>query len=518
MREARPDAAHSGGLVGPAPSPAARSGAFAGPLNFENTAAVRQLRKVLEHHGFTGSAVIDALGSALPFGKQHQRDDLPLYLRRVTAPTPINTLIKLFVLDRSVDEARAAAAFAPLDLDDLRDLGLIADGPRGIRATLRLSVHDGMILAHDAYDEETRTLRPDHVLDVNPTTISLSNLTVRRSVARALEIGTGCGALALRAARHAAHVVGTDTNPRALNIAAFNAAINNITNVEWRLGSLFDAVAGDTFDLIFCNPPYVISPDSQFIFRDGGRTGDSLCEEIVRRAPQFLRTGGFATVLINWAVRHGEPWADPLRRWVEGNDCDNWLMMSALQDPTSYAAIWTRTRDREKYTTDLERWIRYFEELHLMAIGLGAVVLRKTGGRGGWTRADHLPENITDFAGAHIERLFDAEDRLARLTDDQLLAQSPRTVRDHVLRQSLVSTSGDGYTIDSAEVRLQGGLPFRGTVDAYTTQLLAKCDGIRPLASIAADIAADNNLDPDKFTAACAGIARRLIASGFLVF
>ena len=53
----------------------------------------------------------------LPIGKSHLRDDLPLYLRRVEAPTPINTLVKLFVLDRSVDEARAQQAFAPLDLD-----------------------------------------------------------------------------------------------------------------------------------------------------------------------------------------------------------------------------------------------------------------------------------------------------------------------------------------------------------------------------------------------------------------
>ena len=491
---------------------------FDGPLSLEDSSAIQQLRAILERHGFTGTAVIDALGTALPFGKSHLRDDLPLYLHRLAMPTPINTLVKLFVLDRSVDESRAAAAFAPLDLDQIRDIGLIEDGPRGIRARLRLSVHEGFILAHDAYDEETKSLRADHVLDVNPTTISLSNLTVRRPVGRALEIGTGCGALALRAARHAEHVVGTDTNPRALNLAAFNAAINGITNVEWRLGSLFDAVEGERFDLIVCNPPYVISPDSQFIFRDGGRQGDALCEEIIRRAPAFLNAGGFATVLINWAIRHGEEWADPLRRWIDGNGCDSWLMLSVAQDPTTYAAIWNRTRDREKYTSGLDRWIRYFEELNLLAIGMGAIVLRKTDGRPGWIRADHLPDSITASAGPHIERLFEAEDRLAALDDQRLLAQSPRTVRDHALRQMLITKDGGGYAIDSAEVRLQGGLPLRGSVDAYTTQLLARCDGARSLASIAAEIASANDLDPEKFTAACAGIARRLIASGFLVF
>lgn len=490
---------------------------FDGPLSITNSAAIAKLREVLDRHGFTGTAVGDAIGVPLPFAKAHLREDLPLYLRRIEAPTPINTLIKLFCLDRSVDENRATQAFAPLSLDDVREIGLIEDGPRGVRALLRLSMHDGLLLAHDAYDEDKKALRPDHVLDVNPTTISLSNLTVRRRVARALEIGTGCGALALRATRHADHVVGTDTNPRALNIAAFNAAINRITNVEWRLGSLFDAVEGERFDLIFCNPPYVISPDSQFIFRDGGRRGDALCEEIVRRAPLHLNDGGFATVLINWVVRANEDWPAPLRRWVDGNACDSWLMLSAVQDPITYAGIWTRSRDREAYTSALDRWVHYFQELEAVVIGLGAVVLRKRAVGAGWVRADHLPDSITGPAGAHIERLFAAEDRLASLaSDDALLDGVFTTVRDHELQQRL-KIQDSGYAIDSAQVALTGGLTFHGSVDKFATQLLGRCDGHRTLRSIAEEIAAEGGVSVPKFTTACAGIARRLIAMGFLV-
>ena len=488
---------------------------FDGPLDLSNLAIVRQLRSVLDRHGFTTGAVVDALGSALPFGKAHLRDDLPLYLRRVAAPTAINTLVKLFVLDRSVDAARAVQAFAPLDLDDLRDLGLIEDGPRGVRSRLRLSMHDGLLLAHDAYDEDRRALRPDHVLDVNPTTISLSNMTVRKRVPRALEIGTGCGALALVASRHCDRVVATDTNPRALNLASFNAAINGIANVEWRLGSLFDAVEGETFDLIFCNPPYVISPDSQFIFRDGGRRGDALCEEIVRRAPHYLNEGGFCTVLINWAIPNGQEWHVPLRRWLDGNGCQSWLMMSASQDPTTYAAIWTRSRDRDAYSAALDRWIRYFEELDLQAIGLGAVVLRKSAPRS-WVRVDYLPDSVTAPAGADIERLFGAHDYLSNISDEAVLASRFKTQPEHALLQTLVFKDGR-YAIDAAEVRSRGGLPFRGTVDPYSTELLARSDGTRPLAQIADEIAAAHDLDPDKFTAACAAITRGLIASGFLV-
>jgi methylase of polypeptide subunit release factors len=495
----------------------APAGVFQGPLGVTDPSVLASLRLVLERHGFTGTAVGDAMGAALPFGKSHRRVDWPLYLRRVEAPTPINTLIKLFVLDRSVDESRAAQAFAPVDLDALRDLGLIEDGPRGIRATLRLSVHDGFIVAHDAYDEERRNMPVDHVLDVNATTMALSHLTIRRAVKRALEIGTGCGVLALCASRHADHVIGTDTNERALNIAAFNAAINGVTNVEWRLGSLFEPVAGERFDLIFSNPPYVISPDAQFIFRDGGRRGDALCEEVVRCAPDYLNDGGFATFLVNWAMHGGEDWSAPLRRWVDGNHCDSWLMLSAAQDPMTYAAIWNRSRDREVYASGIDRWTRYFQELGITMLGLGVVVLRRRDGGATWVRADHLEDTITDPAGGHIERLFAAEDRLAALaSDDQLLASRFAAVRDHQLQQRLTIADGR-YAIESAEVRLLGGLPFRGHVDVYTIQLLARCDGRHALGDIATEIANEAGVNAAQFTSACAGIARRLIATGFLV-
>ena len=95
---------------------------FQGPLSVADPSAIASLRDFTSATALPACAS-DALGSPLAVSKSHMRDDLPLYLRRVAAPTPINTLVKLFVLDRSVDAARAAEASAPLDLDDLRDLG-----------------------------------------------------------------------------------------------------------------------------------------------------------------------------------------------------------------------------------------------------------------------------------------------------------------------------------------------------------------------------------------------------------
>ncbi len=489
---------------------------FDGPLSVAKPESLAALREVLDRHGFTSPAAMAAIGPPLPFGDGHRREDVPSYLRRLAAPTPLNSLIRLFVLGGSVDPALAAQAFAPLDLDDVIEIGLIESHPDAIRSPLRLSMYNDLLVAHDALQERQK-LRPDHVLDVNPTTNSLSNLTVRRPVARALEIGTGCGALALRASRHAGSVVATDTNQRALNMAVFNAMINGVTNIEFRLGSLFDTVPSEKFDLIFSNPPYVISPDSRLIFRDGGRRGDALCEEIVRRLPEFLTDGGFATILLNWVIRNNEEWATPLKRWVARNGCDSWLMLSTAQDPETYAALWTRARDSDTYSAELDRWVRYFEELGVAQIGQGAVVLRKRPNGPGWVRADHLAENVVGPAGAHIERLFAAEDRLAVLSsDDALLDGVFKTVRDHELQQRF-KIDDKGYVIDGAQVMLTGGLPFRGTVDKYAIQLLARCDGHRSLRAIAEAIAVEAGADVPAFTATAAAVARRLIAMGFLV-
>jgi hypothetical protein len=123
--------------------------AFAGPLNAADVSRIAEFRRLLDRHEFAGEAVPAALGAALPIGKFHYRDDLPVYLRRLAARTPINTLIKLFVLDQPIDDALVRDAIAPLDVEDLGRLGLVEDDAHGVRATVRLSGYAGLVLAHD---------------------------------------------------------------------------------------------------------------------------------------------------------------------------------------------------------------------------------------------------------------------------------------------------------------------------------------------------------------------------------
>ena len=100
-------------------------------------------------------------------------------------------------------------------------------------------------------------------------------------------MGTGNGIQAILLAAHARHVVATDVNARALEYAELNAALNGVHNVELRRGS-FEPVEGEQFDLVVANPPYVVSPEHAYLFRDSGLRGDTVSESVVRAAPAAL--------------------------------------------------------------------------------------------------------------------------------------------------------------------------------------------------------------------------------------
>ena len=80
---------------------------------------------------------------------------------------------------------------------------------------------------------------------------------------RVADLGTGSGAIALAIAKERAQtrVLATDASEGALAVARRNAQANAIANVEFRHGSWFAPLAGERFDLIASNPPYIADGD-----------------------------------------------------------------------------------------------------------------------------------------------------------------------------------------------------------------------------------------------------------------
>jgi release factor glutamine methyltransferase len=130
-----------------------------------------------------------------------------------------------------------------------------------------------------------------------------------------LDLGTGSGAVALAIAseRPRARVTGGDVSPAALRVARDNSRILALANVTWRLGSWFDAVPGERFDVVVANPPYIATGDPALealaaepsLALRGGPTGLEALEAIVERAPSHLNTGGWL-LLEHGSTQHQE--------------------------------------------------------------------------------------------------------------------------------------------------------------------------------------------------------------------
>ncbi len=99
---------------------------------------------------------------------------------------------------------------------------------------------------------------------------------------RVLEIGTGIGLAAVRAARAGARVIATDVVEAAVRCARENAALNGVADrIEVRLGDGFDPVRGLVFDLICTSPPQMPTPPDR-------ERSDPMAAD----APAYLRPGG----------------------------------------------------------------------------------------------------------------------------------------------------------------------------------------------------------------------------------
>jgi release factor glutamine methyltransferase len=121
--------------------------------------------------------------------------------------------------------------------------------------------------------------------------------------ARVLDVCSGSGALAVRAALGGPReVTAVDVSRRSVATIRLNAALNGV-RVRALRGDLFAPVAGERFDAIVSNPPYVPSPSDELPAAglerawEAGRDGRALLDRICAAAPAHLGPGGVLLVV-----------------------------------------------------------------------------------------------------------------------------------------------------------------------------------------------------------------------------
>lgn len=133
----------------------------------------------------------------------------------------------------------------------------------------------------------------------------LSTLNPQPSTALDFGTGSGCIAIAVAAKCPTALLVAMDVSPEALSTAQQNAAKNNVSDrIEFRQGDGFAALkAGEQFDLILSNPPYIASAEIETLqpevrdhdprsALDGGADGLDFYRRLAAESGPFLKPQG----------------------------------------------------------------------------------------------------------------------------------------------------------------------------------------------------------------------------------
>lgn len=399
-----------------------------------------------------------------------------------------------------------------------------------------------------------QALAPDHVLGIGRAGLTLAALTPRKPVETALDLGVGCGIQTLYLLRHVRQVVATDISTRALEFTAFNVALAGVDSarVQLRQGNLLEPVAGQRFDLIVSNPPFVITPPSVrqaglplMEYRDAG---GPILPVLVRGLEDHLNPDGVAVMLGNWEHREGTSWRTSVNQWI-GKSLDAWIIQREVQDPVEYAAMWLRDggltpeRSGVAFENALAAWQEDFDSRQVSGVGMGYLVFHApsvaaTSGPGGtalerqtapeepandvaatgavvepWRVLEEVPTSGQGALGEHVAQVIAAHEALRGLDDAQVAALKLRTASGLSKEESLTPTPVPTAPV----IRQAEGFGRVIAVGMPEVALLSASDeGLLTVAQIAAAVASLTSEDPAAVLADMVAATRTFAHAGMV--
>ncbi|MEY2571766.1 MAG: hypothetical protein QOE63_2116 [Acidimicrobiaceae bacterium] len=414
------------------------------------------LRTVLDQAGYESKAVRDRVGDGDWLDQQVGR-------LRLT-DSPLDVLVRLFALGEPV----AIDAIEPSALEVMEPLELVRRRDGLVEPLVAIATYGALRLLGDVEVDEAQQAA-DHVRALSFSSAICDQLTIRATVAVALDLGCGSGVQALLAAANADRVIAVDVNARACAFTRRNAVLNGCSNIEVREGSWFEVVEGDRFDLIVANIPFVISAARRWLHRDSDIEGDGLTASIAGDLVPHLGAGGFATMTASWFD------GAPISKWV-GPGADVGVVTARSLDPLAHAVVWGG------------------EPIGARRIHEGAFVVRRREHDGSSMHHAALSAPHAGRAADHVRAMFAASGELAALDDAALLESSIALAEWTVVREVLQLVDGE-VVITGARIEATTGLDVGVPLDDLTLELVRRLDGAAPFGQCLAEMASDLELD-----------------------
>lgn len=240
-------------------------------------------------------------------------------LRRKWTPDaddPVDTLLELFIDGRALPADQLRKHVSAEFIDTAVETRLAEMNGTTLQSKLCLFPCYGKYIVTDRAQKNTAI---NQAMWLWGESFILGGMVKRTPRRRAIDLGTGSGVHAILASDHCESVVAVDINPRALEFARFNAALNGVKNIEFVQGDLFNAVES-TCDLLLANPPYLpdAAAEAGDNFWSGGVDGSELLRRIVHDLPERLNCDGAAHIIALYPMSAGISIKDRFDRWLGG--------------------------------------------------------------------------------------------------------------------------------------------------------------------------------------------------------
>jgi len=322
----------------------------------------------------------------------------------------------MLMLGDPVTAEEAQSTFGQFLLEKLIDAGLVAWAEAGrLVSPFRMVIGNGLYIVCDDL-----MLGENAVMGAGDTTNTLCRAShPTHSIERMLDLGCGAGSCALLFASRVGHVVGTDINSRAITLSKVNAALNGMTNLDFREGDLFAPVEGEAFDLIVSQPPYYARPEGVAgrTFLYGGPRGDEFPLRVLSQVPRYLSPIGRAVLLVEWPDIEGEPLEDRVRAVVPAREANVLFMpypSRGVDDYcTRYAAI-EHPDLSEDFAREAVLRREHLEKMGIRGLTMAFIVIQRNAEGLRWSSTFDVPaRDAHSVTSAQIDKLVAGRDLLA---------------------------------------------------------------------------------------------------------